>query len=45
MFEDPLKVFEELDPELLNLVENARKLALAEGALPKKFKLLNLIIR
>ena len=40
MFEDPLKVFEELDPELLNLVENTKELALAEGALPKKFKLL-----
>lgn len=40
MSEHPLRVFEELDPELLNLVENTREFALAEGALPKKFKLL-----
>lgn len=40
MPDHPLKVFEELDPELLNLVENTRKLALAEGALPRRFKLL-----
>jgi len=40
MSEHPLKVFEQLDPELLSLVEDTRKLALAEGALSKKFKLL-----
>jgi len=40
MSEYPLKIFETLDPELLNLVENTRDLALADGALPKKFKLL-----
>lgn len=40
MPDHPLKVFEELDPELLNLVEDTRKLALAEGALPRRFKLL-----
>ena len=40
MPDHPLKVFEELDPELLNLVENTRKLALDEGALPRRFKLL-----
>ena len=40
MSEHPLKIFETLDPELLNLVENTRDLALANGALPKKFKLL-----
>lgn len=40
MPDHPLKVFEEVDPELLNLVENTRKLALAEGALPRRFKLL-----
>jgi alkylhydroperoxidase/carboxymuconolactone decarboxylase family protein YurZ len=40
MSEHPLKIFETLDPELLNLVENTRDLALADGALPKKFKLL-----
>jgi len=37
---DPLKVFERLDPELLKLVGNTRELALADGALPKKVKLL-----
>ena len=40
MPEDPLKVFEELDPELLKLVRHTSELALAEGALPKKVKLL-----
>lgn len=37
---DPLKVFEELDPELLSLVRQTSELALADGALPKKTKLL-----
>ena len=37
---DPLKVFKGLDPQLLKLVGNTRELALAEGALPKKFKIL-----
>jgi len=40
MSEHPLKVLERLDPELLELVENTRRFALADGALPKKFKLL-----
>jgi len=40
MSEYPLKIFEKLDPELLKLVENTRELALTDGALPKKFKLL-----
>jgi alkylhydroperoxidase/carboxymuconolactone decarboxylase family protein YurZ len=40
MPDHPLKLFEELDPELLNLVEDTRKLALDEGALPRRFKLL-----
>ena len=40
MPEDPLKIFEELDPELLKLVEDTTKFALADGALPKRFKLL-----
>ena len=40
MSEHPLKIFEKLDPELLKLVENTRELALTDGALPKKFKLL-----
>jgi len=40
MSRDPLEVFQKLDPELLELVGNTRELALAEGALPKKVKLL-----
>jgi len=40
MPEHPLKVYEELDPKLLNLVNDTQKLALAEGALPRKVKLL-----
>ena len=40
MSEYPLKIFEKLDPELLKLVENTRELALTDGALHKKFKLL-----
>lgn len=40
MADDPLKVFERLDPELLKLVRQSSELALAEGALSKKFKLL-----
>jgi alkylhydroperoxidase/carboxymuconolactone decarboxylase family protein YurZ len=40
MSEDPLKILETLDPELLKLVEDTSELALADGALPKKFKLL-----
>lgn len=40
MSEHPLKIFEKLDPELLKLVENTSELAFADGALPRKFKLL-----
>ena len=40
MSRHPLEIFERLDPELLKLVGNTRELALAEGALPKKFKIL-----
>jgi alkylhydroperoxidase/carboxymuconolactone decarboxylase family protein YurZ len=40
MAEHPLKVYEELDPKLLNLVNNTRDLAFADGALPRKVKLL-----
>ena len=40
MSESPLKILEKLDPELLRVVENTRELALADGALPRKFKLL-----
>lgn len=34
--EHPLKILEKLDPELLKLVESTSRLALADGALPKK---------
>jgi alkylhydroperoxidase/carboxymuconolactone decarboxylase family protein YurZ len=40
MSRHPLEIFERLDPKLLKLVGNTRELALAEGALPKKFKIL-----
>jgi alkylhydroperoxidase/carboxymuconolactone decarboxylase family protein YurZ len=38
--EHPLKVFEDLDPALLKLVNEMGEFALADGVLPKKFKLL-----
>jgi alkylhydroperoxidase/carboxymuconolactone decarboxylase family protein YurZ len=40
MQEHLLKTMERLDPELLRLVEDTRQLALSDGALPGKFKLL-----
>jgi len=40
MPDHPLKVLESLDPKLLKLVEDTRQLALSDGALPRKFKLL-----
>jgi alkylhydroperoxidase/carboxymuconolactone decarboxylase family protein YurZ len=40
MAENPLKVFEKLDADLLSLVDNTKALALNDGALPRKFKLL-----
>ena len=40
MPEHPLKIYEELDPKLLNLVNNTRDLALTDGALTRKVKLL-----
>lgn len=40
MPEDPLSVFETLDPALLKLVRQTSQLALADGALPRKTKLL-----
>jgi alkylhydroperoxidase/carboxymuconolactone decarboxylase family protein YurZ len=40
MPEHPLKVFQKLDPKLFKLVENTSELALTDGALPRKFKLL-----
>lgn len=40
MPEHPLKIYEDLDPKLLELVNDTRDLALAGGALPRKIKLL-----
>jgi len=40
MADHPLKVFEKIDPELLTLVGNTNTFALADGALPRKFKFL-----
>jgi len=37
---DPLKIYEMLDPDLLSLVRQTRDMALADGALPKKVKIL-----
>ena len=40
MPENPLKVFESLDPDLLKAVESNRELSLSDGALPRKYKYL-----
>lgn len=40
MADHPLKIFEEIDPDLRKLVQSTNDFALADGALPKKFKLL-----
>ncbi len=40
MAEHPLKVFEKLDPKLLDLIKNTNAFALGEGALPRKVKFL-----
>ena len=40
MAEHPLKVFEQNDPEFFKLVANTRTLAMTDGALSKKVKLL-----
>jgi alkylhydroperoxidase/carboxymuconolactone decarboxylase family protein YurZ len=40
MAENPLKIFEKLDPELLKLADNTKELALNDGALPRRIKLL-----
>lgn len=40
MQEHPLKIYEDLDPKLLDMVNNTRDLALSDGALPRKIKLL-----
>jgi alkylhydroperoxidase/carboxymuconolactone decarboxylase family protein YurZ len=38
--ETPLKIYEKLDPDLLKHIENSRDFVFADGALPRKFKLL-----
>jgi alkylhydroperoxidase/carboxymuconolactone decarboxylase family protein YurZ len=40
MPEHPLKIFERTDPDLRKMVQSMNDFALAEGALPRKFKLL-----
>ena len=40
MAENPLIIFEKMDPDLLKLVNNTTALALNDGVLPRKFKLL-----
>ncbi len=40
MAQHPLQIFERLDPQLLKLSQSGRELALAEGTLPRKYKLL-----
>ena len=40
MTEHPLKIYEKLDPELLKHVTNFSEFVFADGALPRKFKLL-----
>ncbi|MFC1991416.1 carboxymuconolactone decarboxylase family protein [Chloroflexota bacterium] len=40
MPEHPLKIMENLDPKLFKLVQETQELALSDGALPRKFKLL-----
>lgn len=40
MSDHPLKIFQEIDSGLYDLVEDTRKLALGEGSLPRRFKLL-----
>ncbi len=40
MAEHPLKVFEEIDTELWNLIQNSNAFTFSDGALPKKVKLL-----
>ncbi len=40
MSENPLKIFEKLDPELFKLVERNNELAFTDGVLSKKHKLL-----
>ena len=38
--QSPLQIFETFDPQLLKLITDTNKLALAEGAIPRKYKYL-----
>ncbi len=40
MPENPLQALQDLDPKLMSLVEEGRKLAFSDGALPARFKIL-----
>lgn len=40
MTENPLKIYEKLDTDLLSHVERSRDFAFSDGALPRKYKLL-----
>ena len=40
MAEHPLQIFEKTDPQLFKLIESSSELALGDGALPRKYKLL-----
>nr|MDO8079290.1 carboxymuconolactone decarboxylase family protein [Candidatus Freyarchaeota archaeon] len=40
MSEDPLKIYENFDPEIRKHLENTRNLAFKDGALPSKIKIL-----
>ncbi len=40
MPENPLKTIENLDPKLFKLMQETRDLALGDGVLPKKYKML-----
>ena len=40
MSEDPLNILKSLDAEFLRRIENARDFTFADGALPRKYKLL-----
>jgi alkylhydroperoxidase/carboxymuconolactone decarboxylase family protein YurZ len=40
MTEPPLKIYEKLDPALLRHVEHSSDFAFADGAIPRKYKLL-----
>jgi alkylhydroperoxidase/carboxymuconolactone decarboxylase family protein YurZ len=40
MAEHPLKIFEKIDPELRKVIQSSNEFTFADGALPRKFKLL-----